>query len=110
MKATAAQAGIFPVSSFRGLVVGHLLGCGPITKGVGQLSHSFHGWKCLAKSKGLSCPGGAEQREEARGHFAAASLCAASSSPAAAGATSLWQVSPLKAPLFGARRSLAPHS
>lgn len=58
-----------------------------------SVSHSFHGWRCPDHSKGLSCPAGAGQRGEARGHFTAASLCAASSSPA--GASSPWQPSPL---------------
>lgn len=52
-------------------------------KGLVSTGHSFHRWKSLDQSKGVSCPGGAEQREEARSHFTAASLCAASSSSTA---------------------------
>lgn len=51
----------------------------------------------------------AEQREETRSHFTAASpYMLAPSSPA--GATGSWQPSPPEAPLFGARRSVVPHS
>lgn len=83
---------------------GALLGCGLSKRGIGQHQLAFPGRCCLDQRSVLPSRGRAEGR--GKGPLG----CRISVCCLLLPCWCLWQVSPLGAPLFGARRSLVPHS